>query len=338
MAIEEKRPMRIGAGTMVVIVLYAAAAGLSAYIDPTHGGGWAAAVGVVAAGLLIAFLFGWIVWKCMRRPRAAPNIVICFVLLIFSLGAMGGRSVERREAVNQFNEEVYDIAKESAQDLERHLQEGSDDFDGDIERLDHVAGALNQQATLLSGHERAANEVLAGCLSSLQKIFGRYNTAYKEALQTGGISPIGLVSIEVVDHRITCFENLAAVNEQLTNATDDMLDRLTRDLEARGIPESMREEVLAGFSKGFQKDQLLLMRDTDRRLCDGAIQLLNLLKERWGTWSYDEASEAFVFDDDATTDRYNQLFAAIGEAANEQAAIQEKLLADKREYLKSLEP
>lgn len=82
------------------------------------------------------------------------------------------------------------------------------------------------------------------------------------------------------------------------------------------------------FEVGFNMPARVKIQELDRRILRVVNQVLEVLHNSWGRWTYDTESGQLLFDDDAELAAMNKLFDSFDKLADEQQAVQLRILTE----------
>lgn len=82
------------------------------------------------------------------------------------------------------------------------------------------------------------------------------------------------------------------------------------------------------FEVGFNMPARVKIQELDRRILRVVNQMLEVLSNSWGRWTYDTESGLLLFDDDAELSAMNKLFDAFDDLPQEQHAVQLRMMTE----------
>lgn len=300
-------------------------------------------VGVIMGGVsglillsgLIASIYALASVPRHGRPgllgRGLAGLVLNGVFLVlFSIGFVTAFQKARSNSLQaQVELKRLQAANQEAQaDMRKELQEKGSIESGE-QQLERLQSQYKEAGEKLSGHHKVIMEASAAYAEALQREMKKYNAAVT-AFQAAEVLNAGAIENQAqIAEKRTVVENFMAANASLTVFMKQSGQVYEKELRQRKLPEATLQEVLRGFNRsaGLRQPLLMEIRTCDERLGKAALGALDLLDKQYGKWRYVAATEQINFTDDAAIDQYNGFMKEINQAAEDQAAAQEKLLS-----------
>ncbi len=125
---------------------------------------------------------------------------------------------------------------------------------------------------------------------------------------------------------------LDAVLVDMSSWISDLLGNFEAELNDSDFPVELQNKAKKVFLYGFDTKGRLKIQELDRRLLRTVNQMLEVLHLSWGEWLYDSNAEQIVFEDDEAMVKFNQLFDSMIDLAEQQQAIQRRILTAADRY------
>lgn len=282
--------------------------------------------GYILAPLIFVFV-AWGVSKCVfmltrRQSSAAPaNAVFIFIVLLLIMVSWGrcSREIEERRR----NEAVFSQLSIETEVLKGKLREAIESGDELTDRsalFQRWLSAFEQGAQSASGEDAAVFHGIGVALRMLEVSGTEYERALAKFFEAGALDVSKVRRIEELERRIESARNARDASARFADAVYKSEERFANDLRAQGVSAGAVVDARVGFRKGA--DVVLQSCDMDRRALAASMQLLELLRQSWGAWAVDQIEDFVIFEDDATSERYNHLVARIDELYERQEQLQ----------------
>jgi hypothetical protein len=264
------------------------------------------------------------------KPKSYLGIIIaaCLVFVVIVVGVLVAvgffvrQEIVKRQAMAQFEK----TAAEERTKMADAVKEGNV-ADGNA-ALGRMKDQLGKSAAQMSGPDAAAARAMASYMGKMQGQLGEYGAVLNRLTKEKVLSFDIRDRATIEPHRQLVHELLAA-NAKLKNALQHGEELLGAELDAEKVPETTRNQTLAGFNRSQAQLRPLQMRvrECDEILGESALSVLDLLDQSWGHWERDETNGRLRFHDNATLASFNELIKKIQAAAADQAKAQQELVA-----------
>ena len=168
-------------------------------------------------------------------------------------------------------------------------------------------------------------------LFATQRVFARlaplvasYEAALRELNEAGGAAPGTLDSREEITRRLGLVRQYISAAHAVWQFYSELEKNFAAELGREKLPDSTRRDVLAAFRRGASIDENLGIRDADREIGGGLVEVLELLRRHWGVWSVREG--AILFEQDAVLGEYLAVQEKVRVATERQQVAQKQLL------------
>jgi hypothetical protein len=205
------------------------------------------------------------------------------------------------------------------------------------EEIPSDGASVEQAASKIQSYTNRIAAAAAGmgpenrkALFATQRVFARlsplvasYEAALRELNEAGGAAPATLFTREEISRRIGHVRQFMSAGRSVWQFYADLEKNFGTELAREKLPESTSREVLKAFRRGASIDENLLVRDCDREIGAGLLEVLELLRLHWGSWSVRDGS--VLFEQDAVLGEYLALQEKVRLATERQQAAQKKL-------------
>lgn len=287
--------------------------------------------GRIVGALLFPTLLAWVIWRFTGR-RPLTRTVVFFA--VFALSVLGQFAPSRpRRSSNQsdaaYNQLEQDRKKMEAEQRSAINSGKQPDREKAAAFVDRTAAQMGEIAKNSSGTDRAAAEAAQAFMADFVAITRRYNeSAAALGVQTFFTLTPALTE-EQIETKRRAVNAFAEANAQMQAAQSSGAERFKRELDKRGVPAARVRSELAGYeSTTAAKIPLLLkIREADARLAEAMLDFLDLAAGKHGAWKADEAGGTPVFENPATSTRYDELIERVRTIGAEQVEYQQRVLA-----------
>ena len=193
---------------------------------------------------------------------------------------------------------------------------------------DAAVATIDEAARNAKGMEGALLRASSELLHDLQAARERHDGAVQAFLEVGALDPTALTDAAAVKARTDALEAFCKENEALRALIEGMPQDYERRARAQGVDDKAVAAALEGFMKGFPQQDLIAMRDLDRRFCAAARTQLSILGTRPSHWTL--AADGLSFDEtvpDEEVDRFDVAGREIEAVAQEQTELEKRLYA-----------
>lgn len=174
------------------------------------------------------------------------------------------------------------------------------------------------RASDLKRRQDARSELLPRLTEQWRSRQAAYSNQAQALVKDGGLSPATLHSLDEIETRLAAMRELAAANASLGDYLLGMTQRTIDAFKAEGFSERAARQEASRFMAAWPMDVLVQIRDSEAQSCAGFIALLELLRDEWGRWEYDQAQDMTLFETDEAVERFNLIHAQLEEAAAQQ--------------------
>ena len=108
----------------------------------------------------------------------------------------------------------------------------------------------------------------------------------------------------------------------------ELPDEFESQLEETEFSSKKQQQAMRAFVTGLNAPACIKLQELDRRILRVVNQMLEVLSNSWGRWTYDTESGMLLFDDEAELAAMNALFEAFDDLAEEQQVVQHRMLTE----------
>jgi hypothetical protein len=249
-------------------------------------------LGSVLWGLVFACAVAWGAFLIFGRRRGVAAAVFIAVYGFFTLGAIGRAGVALGPARAAA---VTNVAPAAG------------------------AGPVSQppasSATPGMAPPRAAFDRATAALRAAQ---AKTTEPTRRWAASGAFNLSGVKTAQDLDRRIEVLDALGRANREARLAGDAALQQLRGELAAAGHANSVQRELWTAqwaAEVGLEYDRQVALA-IEKFLAAGRVQL-RMLRQEWGRWRLDPATDRIQFDDAALRDRFTRQAALVGVAEAE---------------------
>lgn len=190
-------------------------------------------------------------------------------------------------------------------------------------RIQSYTNRIAAAAAAMGPENRKALFATQRVFAKLSPLVAAYESALRELNEAGGAAPARLQSRDEIARRIGQVRQFMSAGRAVWQFYGDLEKNFGTELAREKLPESTKREVLDAFRRGASIDENLLVRDCDREIGAGLLEVLELLRRHWGGWSVRDGS--VLFEQDAVLGEYLALQEKVRLATERQQAAQKKL-------------
>lgn len=299
--------------------------------DRAHGAHEAGELsGRIVAMLLFPTLLAWVIWRFTGRRPLTRTLVF---FAVFALSIIGQVSPSRPRSSNQ-TDAAYNRLQQDRQKMEAEqrsaLKSGKQpDPEKAAAFVDRTAEHMGQLAKNSTGTDRATAEAGQAFVADFAAITRRYNEAAAALSVSTFFTLTPALTEEQIETKRRAVNAFAEANAQMQAAQAGGAERLKQELEKRGVPTERVRSTLKGYesSTAAKLPLLLKIREADARLAEAMLDFLDLAAGKHGAWKVDEAGGTPVFENPATSTRYDELLERVRTIGAEQVEYQQRALA-----------
>ncbi len=286
--------------------------------------------GLFVSVVVSAFLIGvpsWIVWR-ITRSRLAGNIT-CTVLVglmisFFFVGIYSTSSVAKKNAAwKTFDEQSKEL---SSSDLLERLIDGEDVTMEAADKLSKYIDATDSLAEDTSDEGKAI-VAFGAAMRPIQVKVEAYAIATAAYMESGGVVPTDLNTIEDIQIRKGILDNAIITTRELSDAYAGLIDTFESEAQARGIDRDFRNSYVRKIRYSAAPDLIADIKATELRIWDIQVNILGMYEERLGEWNYDVEDEWVEFSRPEDNKRYDQLLTQWDEADADGVVLKKELQA-----------
>jgi hypothetical protein len=280
----------------------------------------------VALGLVT--LLAYVGFLVFGRSNRVASVAFCSLLTLWTIGQglVLDRAVERRR-----QQAAADVSAERVLELRDEILEKSreQDHEGAHAAVDKLEDALAKKGEG-AGHEAAAARAFARILAEIQAAGKRYDDAVAAFSAAGGPDVSGVRSVEDVEARLALIGDMTNTNDALETVMKGIARKARAELEAEGLTGRHLDANHGAFVRNANIATQLEFRQSQRDAAHALTRMLTILRDEFGSWTYNAEQFAVEFESDEVAAQYNDAVEALNAAAEREAVLQEKLLRPKR--------
>jgi hypothetical protein len=190
-------------------------------------------------------------------------------------------------------------------------------------KIQSYTNRIATTAAAMGPENRKALFATQRVFAKLAPLVAAYEAALRDLNQAGGATPATLKSREDLAARIGLVRQFMSAGRSVWQFYSELEKNFGNELAREKLPESTRREVLVAFRRGASIDENLLIRDCDREIGAGLLEVLELLRRYWGGWSV--RGSAILFEEDAMLGEYLAIQEKVRLATERQQQAQKQL-------------
>jgi hypothetical protein len=265
--------------------------------------------------------------------RAVSGLIVVTLLSsIFVINFVHGfqtafhAATQDRKAVAAVTETSHEIEAQQRKEFNRSH---AITIESSQPRIEKLKTALDEAAETGTTDTALAAKATKAYLGKVQCLMMDYAAAEKKIL-----APPTLFDLSEVDHREQLqvkrklVEDFLAANEKLMSFVMNSEAAYRDELTKFKVPAATAEGALRGF-RGKAADRNFIgvkIRETDQKIGNAMLGMLDLLDTNWGDWKYDHQKKKPVFTDADAADKYDGHLREIQLAAADQLQLQRQLV------------
>jgi hypothetical protein len=283
---------------------------------------------VVSCLFMIAGLVFGILALVFMKPGGRGTIIFraCAGILMSSLFLAifvpnfiraRAKAIAQRKSYDQIRTASHDFQREAAE----AVKEGRS---ADVTRFQK---SLDQAAKSAEGEPAAIMRGTSAYVQRLQTIQASYTKAADDFTAGHVLRVSDLTQRDQLQSRKAIVQKFLDANASLKDLVKNNEETFKEELRRQHVSPNGIASALAGFRKpaAAQTPLVLEIRDTDRRLGDATLGVLNLLDSKWGQWKCNTANGNLIFNSPSALETYNTYLSEIDSAREDQHLAQEKL-------------
>jgi hypothetical protein len=287
-------------------------------------------MGIVSVLLLSSGVIFGILAIVLARPgqrgsvitRAALGLVLCAVPVALAVPNFV-RARDRHESSKQAFANVDEAVKQVREQAVDSLRTGKQQ----PVSLDGVQKALAEAAQNSSGQDAALMLGTKAYFQRLQTFKQGYEVSAAKLTTAQVLETSHLDRREQLAEREALVKAFLKANADLREFVNKNDENYARELVNAKVPQQGVDLALAAFHRNSapQVPLILAVRDSNERIANAMIGVLDLLDAQWGHWEMDSTGLKLTFEDAAATKKFNSYLKDIREASVTQAESQKRL-------------
>jgi len=219
----------------------------------------------------------------------------------------------------------YDEIQAASQDLKRDAAQAlKDGRPADVTRFQQ---SLDKAAKSGEGEPAAIMKGTSAYVQKIQTVQASYTRAVDEFSTAHVLRVSDLTARDQLQSRKVIVQKFIEANAAVKDLVRHNEETFREELSKQHVSPAGVASALAGFHKpaAAQTPLVLEIRDTDSRMGNATLGVLNLLDSNWGQWRYNSANGKLSFDSPSTFQTYNAYLSEIDSAKEDQRLAQAKL-------------
>ena len=248
-----------------------------------------------------------------------------FLIVMFLIGFVNGfqRAVKARESVASLRQSI----KEANADVRRSF-DPTNGITANPQVFDKAIDAAKQASKDLPGESGLVLDASAAYLTELQRLSKAYDVEFKKLQAAQILTATNLTSKDQIPPRKQLVSHFLQVNDDVDRFVASSETAFKNELVKRNVSQQRIQLEVDAFHRASQPRTPLVreIRATDRQIGNAMLNILALYESEWGRWRYDAQVGKVFFSDTATLNKYNDYLDQIGASAQQQLALQRRLL------------
>lgn len=196
---------------------------------------------------------------------------------------------------------------------------------GDVETLDTSVNNLANSLESMGGDKAKIGRIINKVIIKQDLLASTLDSdALKQALDFST-----LLDLEDYESRTHVIQNYESNNLKLRHYYNEngLLKDIKQFIEEEDLSADTAEPFIKNFATNFSKQLPALMAicDTDNKICKSATQIIHILDENHGKWSWDTEEEIFLLNDEITLKELHTQIQVLQLATKQQSKIQAAL-------------
>jgi hypothetical protein len=254
--------------------------------------------------------------------RAAIGLVLCAVPVALAVPSFV-RARDRHESSKQAFANVDEAVKQVREKAVESLRTGKQQ----PVSLDGVQKALDEAARNSTGQDAALMLGTKAYFQRLQTLKQGYEDNAAKLTTARVLDTANLNRRDQIIQRQAMVKEFLVANSNLRDFIKKNDENYARELVNAKVPQQGVDLALAAFHRNSapQVPLILAVRDSNERIANAMIGVLELLDAQWGHWEVDSSGLKLIFQDAAATKKFNGYLSEIRDASATQAASQKRL-------------
>lgn len=201
----------------------------------------------------------------------------------------------------------------------------------DVREIGHVDTSEGEIASLIASIEQTLPSVrgdgaaVASAMVGLARDLDGASHHLREAktrLEAASVLDARAVhSPEELDRRLELIDDFTRANNEMTAFLKLVPEAYDSQLRRAGVGDSARTTLVTQMRQSYEPARALAIRETDEDIVSGMREVVELLRDEWGTWRWNADAVALEIDDEDTLERYGDLLAEIDASRLEQEQL-----------------
>ena len=171
------------------------------------------------------------------------------------------------------------------------------------ERIRNYSNKIGAAAASMNPSERKALFATQRVFARLAPLMAGYEAAMDELNDAGGADPSSLTSLEEIARREKLARQFQDANRAVTQFYQDLEKNFRSEINREKLSDSVKTEVAAAFARGASIEANLTLREHDRLIAEAVLEVLSMLRLKWGGWSL-QKDGGLTFEQDAVLGEY----------------------------------
>jgi hypothetical protein len=257
-----------------------------------------------------------------RKPALALASLMAATAI--GTGSAGRAAVQRWDAsVAQHRSDAarLTVLTDRLEELLRH----------DVREIGHVDTSEGEIASLIASIEQAVTSVqgegagVASAVVGLARDLDGASHHLREAktrLEAASVLDARAVhSPDELNRRLELIDDFTRANEEMTAFLKLVPEAYDSQLRRAGVGDQTRTTFVTQMRQSYEPARALAIRETDEDIVSGMREVVELLRDEWGTWRWNADAVALEIDDEDTLERYGDLLAEIDASRLEQEQL-----------------
>jgi hypothetical protein len=313
--VREKLKLRWWALAAAVVGVVAAVGTKAAYDPPRGPHAIGYLCGMVIGVLLIPTVVGLIVFAATRRKVTPANVVFAGLCLLVGLGnGLGEVASHRNDGVNAVMKKAEQLGRDVEEEMKSAAKHGDPDPDAAKDFADRSYYIMRE---LGAAADEQTNTVLTAAANRVHQIL---QLNYEMTLRFNESRTNETLSLKRGGQQRDLKEALNEIAEldnwvrHVHKFTSESPEAIRMELRGKKVPEAVVNASIQRVMEAIQYNDYLKLRQLDMDILTGTKDLLTLLQNTYGTWTYDEIKDRFEFASTDTLRKFDAISRRIAEA------------------------
>ena len=313
--VREKLKLRWWAFAAAVVGVVAAVGTKAAYDPPRGPHAIGYLCGMVIGVLLIPTVVGLIVFAATRRKVTPANVVFAGLCLLVGLGnGLGEVASHRNDGVNAVMKKAEQLSRDVEEEMKSAAKHGDPDPDAAKDFADRSYYIMRE---LGAAADEQTNTVLTAAANRVHQIL---QLNYEMTLRFNESRTNETLSLKRGGQQRDLKEALNEIAEldnwvrHVHKFTSESPEAIRMELRGKKVPEAAVNASIQRVMEAIQYNDYLKLRQLDMDILTGTKDLLTLLQNTYGTWTYDEIKDRFEFASTDTLRKFDAISRRIAEA------------------------